>query len=896
MANSGWRQIRSSTRTPARRSRLRRLAGRRRRRQRMERRARRSPWSSFWVWMRLGLLVLILALIVVGAAYRHDGAVTPTQAFARGFQRVTFYRVTPDIWFDLIVLSIALVTIRSLSLRFLAFRANSPVEVRPIDNATLDPDLSTHRLDVAFRDYLALSRLYQIPTVPGDQQPDRLIEVLSTPASKGRLAVFSAALAYAFPRRAFVVTASLLERTQDDRRYGVSVQVRRYPKLPVHLETQWSKSFERALQRAAYAVSAHITQQTKACRRVPWSEWARRKQQLPTSLFRDYQRAKQMLGERRYDEALALYHSALRQDSDNIAMRYDVGQLYERLGLYPDALLTYLGLVDEIFPLGIGRNHAIPKPTIRGRSAPAEIKRHKRNRVPDPTWWPKPRARNRDPFVIRYRYVIVLGEGELLARELISPEWPERGKSIGRLPGQPALSDDKDLEQRPWRATELEEIGRLLSGRLDSLYSPYCGKSLTSLVGNGGARGDQEARKKEISQYLLTCAEYEASTLVRDIERIGRRLPGFWSRRTSFLTPTAARQAQLMIAGRRECLKRQHGGAMHVTTPDITTERLASAGYSADHSINWLEHYNAACHYALPILDDTEQRDEHRDFAYESVAALGRASRYGDRVDFVTSKKYWLQVGDPDLAGLRYYRSFRAFEARVYGHPLPAIADLSRYELFRFLRAVIRRAARHLEEEWRKRGERNLSEVSLSEFERWWRQELRAWEIAIRIGRFYHQWQTRYAALEAIREWFESFGLEALPIPYPNITRGDNVPNIGDYGLFEQMMVATEGILKYLGMECGYLVASSRISSRDGDLFMARDTVYDKTQIWSEHAAACSRSGRPLPTYGLADACLGRSAVWASLRQWAQSPDEGRQQILQDAIDSLTCPSGTSSR
>jgi len=35
---------------------------------------------------------------------------------------------------------------------------------------------------VAFGDYLALSRMYKVPTVPGDQEPDRLIEVLSTPA------------------------------------------------------------------------------------------------------------------------------------------------------------------------------------------------------------------------------------------------------------------------------------------------------------------------------------------------------------------------------------------------------------------------------------------------------------------------------------------------------------------------------------------------------------------------------------------------------------------------------------------------------------------------------------------------------------------------------------------
>ena len=828
----------------------------------MERRTHRSPWSSFWVWAQLAMLVLILTLLVIGAIHQHHGLVTPSLALAKGFQWITFDRFTPGIWLELIVLLIALVNIRWLWLRFLAFRANSPIEVRPLDNATLDQSLDTHPFDVVFRDYLALSRLYQIPTVPGDQEPDRLIEVLSAPASKGWLGIFSAALAYAFPRRAFVVTASLLNRDQG-RRCGVSVQVRRFPRLPVHLESQWSTTFERALQRAGYAVAAHITQQTKACRSAPWSEWARRKRQLPASLFRDYQRAKQMVGERRYDEALALYHSALRQDADNFAIRYDIGQLYERLGLYPDALLTYLGLVDEIFPARtFGARPVSSKSTTKyGSTATSKIKRPRRNRVRNPTWWPWPQTRNRDPFVIRYRYVIVLGQGDLLARELVSPQWPE-------------VREHDEHERRPWRATELEEIGRLLSSRLDSVYSSYCGKSLVSLLGERSGRSDK-ARMREIARYLFTCAEYEAGTLVRDVKRIGRRPRGFWTRRSSFLTPTAARQAQLMISYRRLRLdwldSREHVSSRSVewpVKPRMIKARLENAGY-ADNSINWLEHYNASCQYALALVvdDDTQGNDVREvsadnEHAHAAIAALDRAARYGDKVEFVTSKKYWLQAEDPDLAGLRYCRSFRAFEARVYGHPLPATAELSKYELYRFLRAVVRRAARDLEDQWRKRGARDPCDVSHAEFEEWWRQELRAWEVAIRIGRFYRQWQTRHAALMAIRDWFESCGPEALPIPYPDITEGDYIPHIGDYGLVKRMLTETEDIFAFLGTKCGNLVTSNKVTSK---------SVYENTRRWSEYAASCSRSGRQLPIDGLTDACLARSAVWASLRQWAQS-------------------------
>lgn len=63
--------------------------------------------------------------------------------------------------------------------------------------------------------------------------------------------------------------------------------------------------------------------------------------------MRHYQRAKRMVGERRYDEALSLYHSALQYDADNVHLRYDVGQLFERLQQY--ALLTNRLLCRSVF-------------------------------------------------------------------------------------------------------------------------------------------------------------------------------------------------------------------------------------------------------------------------------------------------------------------------------------------------------------------------------------------------------------------------------------------------------------------------------------------------------------------------------------------------------------------
>lgn len=882
-------------------------ARQRRLRRKLVGQVRRSPWRSFSVRLQLAFLLAIVFLLALGIFFPHRGLVTPTDALAQGLQHVTGGRFTPGIWLELIVLLGVLADARSLRLCFLAFKVNTPIEVKPLDDATTDRRLDTHRLDVIFRDYLALSRLYQIPAVPGDQEPDRLIEVLSTPVSQGWRGVFAAALAYAFPRRAFVVTASLLERDRDHQP-GVIVQVRRLPGPPVRLESQWSLTFERALQRAAFAVAAHITQQTKACRRIPWSEWARRKRELPVSLFRDYQRAKQMVGERRYDEALALYHSALRQDADNIGMRYDVGQLYERLGLYPDALLTYLGLVDEIFPsTSDGRLAASPIPTTQTRKdtligipvAGPDPQRRLRNREWWPAWWPSPPVGNRDPFIIRYRYVIVLGQGDLLARELASPQWPELQKFIIEESEDQHTRLESDLhEYRPWRVIELEEIGRLLSKRLDSLYSSVCNESLEDLLKKSRKSlstrrvqtgSYEKGLQRRIIRYFLTCAEYEAETLVRDIEMIRRVPRSIRIRWNSFLTPTAVRQAKLVVSYRLRRLdslgrKRSNGWPVGL---DETKASLKDIGYSADTSVNWLEHYNAACLYALGIVDDTADVPTHNDYAYEAVDALDRAARFGDQVEFVTSKKYWLQAGDPDLSGLRYYKSFRAFEARVYGHPLPATAELSKYELYRFLRAVVRQAARYLENEWRRRAAHGTDYISHADFEEWWRQELRAWEVSIRIGRFYRQWQTRHAALEAIRDWFESFGPEAAPIPYPNIARSDYLPDTGDYGLIRQMLTRTEDIFSFLGTECGSLVTPDGKVTSDSDY-----DVYRKTQGWSEYAAECSRSGARLAADALKAVSLQRAALWASLRQWAQSPGAQRRENFVESIRNLLAPPG----
>jgi hypothetical protein len=197
---------------------------------------RKSALRTYRILLHLVPLTIILGLCVVGVVVRSRSPATPNQAFALGLQWITLNHFTPGLALELVVLAIVLANLRWLVLEFRAFLLNGPIEIRPLDNAS-GIKLDTHRLDVVFREYLALPRLYQIPTVPGDPEPDRLIEVLNAPAARGWRGLVAAAYSYAIPRRTFIVSASLRKRDQDQK-CGVSLQVRRLPGLPAELESQ----------------------------------------------------------------------------------------------------------------------------------------------------------------------------------------------------------------------------------------------------------------------------------------------------------------------------------------------------------------------------------------------------------------------------------------------------------------------------------------------------------------------------------------------------------------------------------------------------------------------------------------------------------------------------------
>lgn len=661
---------------------------------------------------------------------------------------------------------------------------------------------------------------------------------------------------------AFIVSATLRQRDRDPG-YGVSVQVRRLPGSAREVETQWSEDFDRALQRAACAVAARILPETRSCHLMPWSDW--RGRIIPVSLFRDYQRAKQMVNERRYDEALHLYDRALSQDANNIALRYDVGQLYERLRLYPDALHTYLTLVNQIFPAPAGDGH---NDTVRSSL---------------PESWPD---RKRDPFVIRYRYVVALSAGPVLVDELLSPDWPLLHSWVSR----PVVEQPSD--ERPWRATELREVGRLLGNELRSLFPTLNAESFhegTDLF--DASAGCDEARKRALETYLLKCAEKEAKALQVDFAKDNGKILSRRRRRRplSSLTMTSIRQTSLIISYRlhrlnardtelsptisqdRELVLANSPGSasqpilQHVPGElDKLRKDLRVAGYVGSESSSWLEHYNAACVYALPLTLKAARATPDRDYAHAAVAALQRALRCGEDVDFARAKKYWLQAGDPDLTGLREHECFRAFEARVYGRPLPAFVSIAKYELYYYLRRGLRRAAERLGSEWIERVSAACMYTTCQDFERWWWQERRAWYQIKRLGLFYRQWQTRYAVSTVLRSWLVMSGEDSRSLSYPDLVRPPYAWDASNEDATRETLLATERMFAVLGLSDG----------TGTNLTDAVSGLYDKTAQWADYARSCSRQRQVHVPEDMRQEYYGRAAVWVALRQWAEYPSE----------------------
>jgi hypothetical protein len=124
--------------------------------------------------------------------------------------------------------------------------------------------------------------------------------------------------------------------------------------------------------------------------------------------------------------------------------------------------------------------------------------------------------------------------------------------------------------------------------------------------------------------------------------------------------------------------------------------------------------------------------------------------------------------------------------------------------------------------------------------------------------------------VENLRNWVESFGSEAWPVPYPDIIRAESVSDTTNYKRVARVLAMTEDIFNFLGWECGGLWEDPD----DG-----KQTVLQVTRAWARYARNYSRSSNveQLMREEVKAARIARAATWAALRHWPKSPGEEAQ-------------------
>lgn len=198
----------------------------------------------------------------------------------------------------------------------------------------------TAELAVYFRDRLSQLKMFGSSPVPGGLQPTDFVDVLRTARVQPSRPVQAVGeiLRVICPRHAYEVHATLLRRS-DAPECGVAIEILMLPGREASSVIFWEASWKRAIECAARRAAGEILPQTRQCRHTVWRAW--QGVPLPERLLDYYDDAQTYRAERRYDDALRAYHDALELDTHNPAIRVELGQLQEKLGMFLDALVTY---------------------------------------------------------------------------------------------------------------------------------------------------------------------------------------------------------------------------------------------------------------------------------------------------------------------------------------------------------------------------------------------------------------------------------------------------------------------------------------------------------------------------------------------------------------------------
>ena len=667
-----------------------------------------------------------------------------------------------------------------------------------------------------FRRRLATLQIQSPTPMPGAAGASDFLDVLDrgTADSRNLLGTLVTLLRAARPTHAYEVRGVLLERDATEP-CGIAIEVARLPSEGLAATTVWGETWECALRKAADEATAAILPQTRACR-APWGVW--RGYRMPGRLLHAYEEGARLEHERRYDEALHAYYEALREDPINAVLRLRVGQLQERLGLFLDAFATYSGIV------------AVDRPS--------------RARRPSRMYSAAGRREQRRARVsARYRRNVLLG-GNVLAEQ-----WRKSAKD----PENPSERDEQRRRLRQCLRTKLKVRLRVC----DQAFS------LDTLLAEPTAEDEQllRALRKVFADYAL-----------RDSRALRRsmRLRVFDRRAT--LTPATVRLTEECIELRCQYVRFQDG------EPGVKWPPKAKALDKRIRGIErglrrlrrpfgrWHEQYNAACVYALPLLDKDFRGPPADKLAERAVARLEAAMAHADSA-YIASRRDWLVGEDPDLRGLRATRQFAEFE--VMHLPSASITprrpkNVQQLESSRYMRSLLTTAADQWRAIWRERRAAINGGPDLQHLLEWFGDELRAWQAVHTVACHGCHSGTRLALIRNLQDGARRHG---RPQPECRFPRYEQAPLDGAVAREPCSDAATDEI----GAADARLDAICAIV---GERASARTAVLDGLEAWQATLRRTDAAAQRAPSSLLRRLCAHHAALWQLLAQWIEAGDD----------------------
>lgn len=606
----------------------------------------------------------------------------------------------------------------------------------------------------------------------------------TTPTPEGIVSAAILALMALWPRYSYRISGTVLTRSESPT-YGILVNITPCGAREGMSELRWAASWDEAVEDAAYAATALILPYTKLSRKTPWRRWQGKV--LPPLLYASYQRAQKLADSRRYDEALHFYYKAVEQDPHNRSIRLQIAMLQERLGLFIDALDTYVNLrrFSELADEEAGMRRRIRFCVGFGAG---------------------------DALVAWYRYVITLGTQDKLAEQ-----WHKTGK--GKGPAREAVLEELRTRLKPvlW-----EKYGGCFRGKDDcENFLKTC--KLARHNANGAktqeqspSAGDQESsgeEKKQTSKgeddmactelfFLHACRE-EASKLHRELSWLAWKLSGTKVSRAAvqligwpWVTAKTKGLEKKLPAAAKKLIKELWASTTgkrfqcsEWSDNDGNLERIErdvdgslKARWFGRPSRNWMDYYNAACVWALTAsLDRGEEDIGGNNLKYENKASSRGPSLKGQRIatnavkqnnkadpvdaaienlnkamlmpnsPLTTRDREWLLVDDPDLVALRKRHRYRRFKA-LHFPSSPGLSETavgkpseSAYEvmLYTYYSELVASSGKVMESRWHQRAKLLKAEVDVHEQRQWWEDERETWKAVADVCGNYRHWPSR---------------------------------------------------------------------------------------------------------------------------------------------------------